>query len=263
MAIDNILINVADVQRSVDFYTTFLDAQVLGKVTDERADLDLVTATITLVHATGSAASTWIPDDLHKGFRHVGFKVAAVDPMVAVLEAANVEFHLRPIDAEGEVRITFFYDPDGTLLELVEGDLQYHEILDEAGVAKERALGVPERPRFDHIGVTIDSVQASEQRYAPFGFVNIGAIHQPSDPRGFDINYLKGGDTVLEVFTFTAAKADRVPQVDAPGFVGVRLTPGQDAATVDPTSIGTLVGTALDGRLVYADTDGLAFSSAR
>ena len=68
---------------------------------------------------------------------------------------------------------------------------------------------------------------------------------------------------MLEVFTFTAPKTDRVPQVDAPGFVGVRLTAGQDVAPVDPTSIGTLVGTALDGRLVYADADGLAFSTER
>jgi len=96
MPISAILINVRDIQRSVDFYTTHLGAQLVGEVTRDRADLDLVTATVHLARTEDSELSTWIPDDLQKGFRHVGFKVAAVDPMVAELDAAGVEFHLRP-----------------------------------------------------------------------------------------------------------------------------------------------------------------------
>jgi catechol 2,3-dioxygenase-like lactoylglutathione lyase family enzyme len=260
MAIDNILINVADVQRSVDFYSTLLQAQVIGEPTEDRADLDLITATITLLRLPAQVSSTWIPDDLQRGFRHVGFKVAEVAPFVIALDAAGVEFHLRPIDAEGDVRITFFYDPDGTLLELVEGDLQYHEVVDAAGVAKERALGVPARPRFDHIGVTVDDLQASEATYAPFGFANIGVIHQPSDPRGFEINYLKGGDTVLEIFTFDAAKSKRAPQLDALGFVSIRLDSAGDGSPADIASVAEVVGVASDGREVFADTDGLGIS---
>ena len=134
MPISNILLNVHDVQRSVDFYVSQLDAEVIGEVTEHSALLDLVTATVRLNRVIEPEASTWIPDDLQKGFRHVGFKVAAVDPLVARLDAAGVEFHLRPIDAEGDVRIAFFFDPDGTLLELVEGDIQYHAIASESGV---------------------------------------------------------------------------------------------------------------------------------
>jgi catechol 2,3-dioxygenase-like lactoylglutathione lyase family enzyme len=254
MPIQNILINVADVARSVDFYTRFLALDLVGEATAERATLDAVTATIELVRIPAGPASTWRPDDLQRGFRHVGFKVASVDPLAAALKAADVPFHLDPLNAEGEVRITFFYDPDGTLLELVEGDLQYHSVANEAGVAAERALGVPERPRFDHVAVTVEDLSATEAFYGPFGFANIGHINQPSDPRGFNIDYLKGGDTVLEIFTYKVEKDYRTPQLDAPGFVAARL---------EGAPSGSEVGTASDGTTVYVDADGFPFSAAR
>jgi len=46
----------------------------------------------------------------------------------------------------------------------------------------------------------------------------MGTIEQPQDLRGFSIGYLKGGDTVLEVFTYDAEKQPREPQLGAPGF---------------------------------------------
>ena len=197
MAIESILINVTDISRSVDFYRRFLRAEVVGDPTPDNAVLDVVTATIDLRRIDGAQASTWDADDLQKGFRHVGFKVARVDPLADDLKAAGVPFHLDPLNAEGEVRITFFFDPDGTLLELVEGDLQYATIADERGVAAERALGVHERQRFDHVSVTVDDFAATQGFYGPFGFEHIGTINQPNDPLGFRIDYLKGGDTVL------------------------------------------------------------------
>ena len=254
MPISKILINVHDVQRSVDFYVSQLDAEVIGEVTEHSALLDLVTATVRLEHVIAPEASTWIPDDLQKGFRHVGFKVAAVDPLVARLDAAGVEFHLRPIDAEGDVRIAFFFDPDGTLLELVEGDIQYHAIASESGVAAERALGVPERPRFDHVALTVDDFAAAERFYAPLDFEHIGTINQPNDPRGFQIDYLKGGDTVLEVFAYESPKLTRDPQLDSLGFVAVQLT---GAAEVDGA---TQVGIVADGRRVFRDSDDFPFT---
>lgn len=254
MAIESILINVTDISRAVDFYTRFLRAEVVGDPTPDHAVLDVVTATIDLRRIDGAQASTWEADDLQKGFRHVGFKVARVDPLADDLKAAGVPFHLDPLNAEGEVRITFFFDPDGTLLELVEGDLQYATIADERGVAAERALGVPERPRFDHVSVTVDDFAATQGFYGPFGFEHIGTINQPNDPRGFRIEYLKGGDTVLEVFTYDADKRGRTPQLDATGFVSARLT------AAAPVEHGVRVDTAADGSTVYADADGFAYS---
>jgi len=251
MAIDNIQINVADIARSVHFYTSFLAAEPVGEQTDDRVTLDLVTATLELVHVADPAVSTWEGADLQRGFRHIGFKVADVDALVSPLKSAGVPFHLDPLEAEGGVRITFFFDPDGTLLELVERDLQYNTVADEGLVAAERALGVPDRPRFDHIAVTVDDFEATKEHYGAFGFAHHGTILQPHDERGFSINYLKGGDTVLEIFTYEAVKHSRTPQLDATGYVAARLA---GSSTTD-----VAVGATADG-IVYADVDGFTYT---
>src|SRR5450756_60886 len=146
MAIHNVLINVSDVARSADFYTRLLGGKPVGEATTDGAVLDFVTATIELRRVDGAVPSTWHEDDQYLGFRHVGFKVAQVDPLAAELRAAGVPFRLEPVDAVGEVRIAFFFDPDGTVLEIVEGQLQYHDIVDRDGVAVAPAL----RPRGGH-----------------------------------------------------------------------------------------------------------------
>jgi catechol 2,3-dioxygenase-like lactoylglutathione lyase family enzyme len=256
MSIDRILIGVADVRRSVDFYSRYLGAAVVGTPTETGATIDVVTAVIEFARLDSPRASTWKGDDLQRGFRHIGFKVADLEARVARLKGGDVPFHLDPLDAEGEVRITFFFDPDGTLLELVQGDLQYHAVIDEAGVAAERALGIPDRPRFDHIAITVEALAATEEFYRDLGFGNIGTIDQPADPRGFGINYLRAGDTVLEVFTYEAEKESRTPRLDAPGFLAATLS----GPAVVPGA--TVVGVAPDGRTVHADADGFAFSLA-
>jgi catechol 2,3-dioxygenase-like lactoylglutathione lyase family enzyme len=253
MAIQNVIINSTDVARSVDFYTKFLEAELVGETTAERAVLDLVTATLEL-RAVPAADSTWVPDDLQRGFRHVGFKVDQVDPRAEVLKSADVPFHLDPLNAEGGVRICFFYDPDGTLLELVEGDLQYAQVLDADGVAAERALGVPERPRFDHVAVTVDDRAATDAFYSPLGFSFIGTIEQPHDERGFSIGYLKSGATVLEVFTYETEKQTRTPQPDAPGFGWAEIAGA--APTAGVTSVENAAGAP-----VLADADGFLFAA--
>ncbi len=254
MSITTVLLNVADVERSVGFYTRFLQAQVVGEVTPEEALLDVVAATIRLVRVTDAAETGWVADDLQRGFRHVGFKVAQIDPMVAELKAAGVRFQLDPIDAEGGVRLTFFYDPDGTLLELVEGPLQYHEVFDQALVDADWALGTPDRPRFDHVAETVRDLAATRAHYAPLGFELMGGIHQPNDPRGYEIAFLRGGDTSLEIFTYDRADtAERAAQLDAPGFVAIGIgAPGGATGEV----VGEVVG-EVAGEQVVTDPDGL------
>jgi hypothetical protein len=95
-------------------------------------------------------------------------------------------------------------------------------------------------------------------RYLPFGFELIGTIHQVNDPRGFEINYLKGGDTVLEVFTFDAPTTDRTPQLNALGFSSLTLA----AAAPSLDGLGDPIGLASDGSTLYADADGLVFAVA-
>ncbi|GAA2078568.1 hypothetical protein GCM10009840_11960 [Pseudolysinimonas kribbensis] len=264
MSIRSVLLNVADVPRAVDFYTRFLAAVPVGEVSEHGADLDLVTATIRLRRVDRAAPSSWIADDLHAGFRHVGFKVAALDPIVAALHEAGVRFHLEPLEAEGGVRLTFFYDPDGTLLELVEGPLQYHEVLDREAVESDWALGTPERPRLDHVAETVADLDRTVAYYAPLGWRHMSGIHQPSDARGFEIAFLRSGDTSLEIFTFDRAElvpaTPRVdvsgsdgPGFDAPGFVAVELDPAPPAGAGDVT---------LDRWRVGTDPDGLAHATA-
>jgi len=249
MPIQKVTINSTDVDRSVDFYTRHLDARVIGEATKDRALLDFVTATLE-VRAVSPSPSSWLPDDLQLGFRHIGFKVDRVDPRAEMLKAVGVPFHLDPLDAEGGVRICFFFDPDGTLLEFVEGDLQYAAVFDSDGVAAERALGVPERPRLDHVAVTVRDRAATEAFFSPLGFSLIGTIEQPNDPRGFRIAYLKSGDTVLEIFTYNAEKQPREPQLDAPGFSHVVL-----AGSRAPDK-----AVHVDGTGVLADPNGLPFA---
>ena len=158
-------------------------------------------------------------------------------------------FHLEPINAEGGVRITFFYDPDGTLLELVEGPLQYHEVYDRDAVEQDWALGDPERPRFDHVAETVDDLDATKEHYAKLGYDLMSGIHQPGDDRGFEINFLRHGDSSLEVFTYERAeKAQRAPQLDAPGFVAVGFGGHGETASAPGEKVG-----AVAGREVYAD----------
>jgi catechol 2,3-dioxygenase-like lactoylglutathione lyase family enzyme len=254
MPIKNVVVNCTDVQRSVEYYAKFLELPLIGEATAERAVLDAVTATIELrAVEAGRDQSTWVGDDLQKGFRHVGFKVDRLDERAEVLKAAGVEFKLDPLDAEGKVRICFFYDPDGTLLEMIQGDLQYAAVLDPEGVARERALGVPARPRFDHIAVTVEDRPATDAFYRDnFGFSFIGTIEQPHDKRGFSIGYLKSGDTVIEVFTYETDKTSRDPQLEVAGFAYAVLAG-------DPPPEATEVA-APDGTPVYVDSDGFAFS---
>jgi catechol 2,3-dioxygenase-like lactoylglutathione lyase family enzyme len=249
VAIHSVLINVADISRSVDFYTRHLGAEVVEE-DDDSAVLDVVTAVIRLARIDSAETSTFDPDDLQAGFRHVGFKVADLDARVADLHAAGVPFQLEPIHAEGDVRITFFYDPDGTLLELVEGPLQYHEVYDREAVDQDWGLGTPDRPRFDHVAETVSDIETTKEYFGGVSYRLMAGLHQPSDPRGFEINFLRDGDTSLEIFTYDGAeKSRRDPQLTAPGFLAVVF---EGSAPAGATPVGHASGFDL-----VTDPDGL------
>jgi catechol 2,3-dioxygenase-like lactoylglutathione lyase family enzyme len=57
--------------------------------------------------------------------RHFALRVTGLDAIAERLRAANVPFTVPPTNANGGVRIAFFTDPDGTLIELIEGELTY------------------------------------------------------------------------------------------------------------------------------------------
>ncbi len=256
MPFRSVIVNVADVAASVDFYRRYLAAEPLD-VHEDRAELDLGTGTLRLVRVMSDApATTWVDDDRQRGFRHVGFRVDRLEPWTDPLHAAGVRFHIEPTDAVGGLRIAFFYDPDGTLLELVEHNPEYDEVLDEALVAAERAMPVPDRPRLDHVALTVPDVPAAVDRWRALGFRPYGTLVPPGDARGLHLTDLRSGDTVLELFAFADPTVRREAQLGARGF---------QAAVVGDTGLppGALppgfypVGPAPDGSAVVADEDGL------
>lgn len=257
MPFSSVVITSTDVERSVAFYRRFLGAELVGAASAEGAELNAVAGTIRLVRAASDApASSWDDDDRQRGFRHVGFKVEQLEPWTDPLQQAGVRFHIEPSATVGGLRIAFFYDPDGTLLEFVEGNADYAEVLDAAAVASERALDVPVRPRFDHVAMTVADVNATVQRYRPLGFVPFGTLEFPDSERGLHITGLRSADTVLELFEFSDPTRARAPQIGCPGFQAAVLS---DARLGDAF---VAVGHAADGTVLYADPEGLLLATS-
>lgn len=246
MAITSVVLHVADVQRSVDFYRRHLHAEVIEQVRD-RAVLDFVTAPLELRHLPSGQPSTWAEDDATRGFRHLGLKVSNLDEIVRSLDGDDIRFRSRPLDIDDiGVRNAFFFDPDGTVIELVENHLKYHVVIDGRGVAAEQSMPAPDRPRFDHVGHTVEDLEPALHRYASAGFTNIGRLQWPP----MHLEFLRADGTVIELFKIPRPSIGNPPVVDSYGFAGVTMEPM-------PVDL-TLVGDLGDGRSLFVDPDDMA-----
>jgi catechol 2,3-dioxygenase-like lactoylglutathione lyase family enzyme len=217
-------VNVTDLDRSVDFYTRHLELPVIDtpQLEGDGAWLDGGPVVIRLHRRVDGKPSRWIADDLQLGFRHFGFAVTGLDERVELLHEAGVRFHLEPLDATGGVRITFFYDPDGVLLEYIQGHLDYHKMWNADIVDEVRARPAPARPTFDHVAMTARDQAATIDFYrSTLGFDVSGQLFFDDDPRGFEITYLHAGETVIELFTFAAEKSPS-PWSAAEATIGFR-----------------------------------------
>jgi catechol 2,3-dioxygenase-like lactoylglutathione lyase family enzyme len=148
-----------------------------------------------------------------------------------------VRFHLEPLDATGNVRITFFFDPDGVLLEFIQGHLDHHEVWNADIVEEVRARPLPARPTFDHVAMTVRDHDDTVDFYRrTLGFDVGGRLFLSEDPRGFDISYLHAGETVIELFTFADDKSPSPWSADPTtiGFRHVGFAPDESSgATLD------------------------------
>ena len=128
-AFEHVTITVSDLERSIDFYQRVLGFKVLGMLEQNGGDfkivyLDAGGATIELFHFKEKGRPLTEAKDLDIGIKHIGFKVDNVDEAVKKLKETGVRFTLEPFDATGGVRIAFFKDPDGILIELIQGELE-------------------------------------------------------------------------------------------------------------------------------------------
>jgi catechol 2,3-dioxygenase-like lactoylglutathione lyase family enzyme len=124
---DHVAVTVHDMERSVDFYRDLLGFEVVGQLLLDDGTFKIVYlrsggAHLELFAFRKAAVATPVGvSDSVGGFKHLALQTSEVDAVAARLEAAGVTFTVEPMDAAGGVRLAFFRDPDGNLLELVSG----------------------------------------------------------------------------------------------------------------------------------------------
>ncbi len=147
--IDHLNIVVADLARSVTFYTEVLgfvktaDVRMTGAWIEEIIGLKGVEGLVAFVELPGGGgpriellqyvapAGVALPENSRAntlGLRHVAFRVDNIAGMAAKLRASGVTLFSDPVKvpqgivkfAAGDKSLCYFLDPDGTILELCE-----------------------------------------------------------------------------------------------------------------------------------------------
>jgi catechol 2,3-dioxygenase-like lactoylglutathione lyase family enzyme len=223
--VHHISITVSDIERSLAFYRDLLGLPVTGVVTLGGENGLVIhfldagnNALLELFSFTNAVAvpSDFVYDDRQVGARHLAFKVEDVDAVAAHVRAAGVEFTLEPLDAVGGVRIAFFKDPDGTLVEIVAGELDYHVWGQPRLPVALPAAGAPHGSAltYDHVALTVADLPVSLDFYQRvLGLPLLGELHF-GDARGFRIAYLQMGNSVLELFAYDVPTLPRYESAD-------------------------------------------------
>jgi catechol 2,3-dioxygenase-like lactoylglutathione lyase family enzyme len=146
--IDHINIVVADLARSVKFYTEVLgfkkthDVTMEGDWIEQIIGLRGVKGLVAFVEAPGGGMrielleykappGVALPENSRantRGLRHIAFRVENIGAMAAKLRAAGVTLFSDPVKvpqgvvkfAAGDKTLLYFLDPDGVILELAE-----------------------------------------------------------------------------------------------------------------------------------------------
>lgn len=123
---DHIAITVVDMARSVKFYRDVMGFAVMGRV-QPREGFTIVCvdigndAFLELFHFASGSRPLGNFENSDVGLKHLAFKVDDVDSVVTKLKQHNVEFTVEPTNASGGIRVAFFKDPDGNILEVIQG----------------------------------------------------------------------------------------------------------------------------------------------
>ena len=251
----HVAVTVSDIQRSLAFYRDLLGFPFLGRLHfggESGMVIDFLdignNALLEIFSFTNAPAkpADFVYDDRQLGLRHMAFRVDNVDAVAARVRQAGVEFTLEPLDAVGGVRIAFFKDPDGTLVEIVQGELDYHVPGQSRLPAAVPVRGAPSGSEltYDHVAVTVADLQQSLAFYhGSLGFPLLGQLDFKDD-RGFRIAYLQVGNSVLELFAFAVPTIPRTwnPDVTVLGLKHVAVVVDDvDAVTAQLSAKGVPV----------------------
>lgn len=263
--IRHVEIGCRDVAASTEFYRDLLGFRPYERGGPDEQWLSAGPAELRLVPADTDDSGGWRYDDLQRGFRHIGLKVGSVDRQAERVAQAGVPFAVEPKQAYGGVRLCFFQDPDGTVLEFIEGHLDYDKTwtpeLAEAERAAHAARPADAPPRFDHVAVTVADATATIDFYRTvFGYPVIGQLLNPKDTRGFEITYLQAGSAVLEVFAFGV---DTEPTPWRPGRRARGIDRVAVAGDADTAGRATESGGQVVSGGLLTDRDGIALDVIR
>ncbi|MDR1431972.1 MAG: VOC family protein [Propionibacteriaceae bacterium] len=263
MTVKGIGIYCADTAASVAFYQHYLGARVAGKAGDVTTlELD-GGGVVELIQLSAEDAKAPIPDcdDGREGFWHIGVRVKDVAPLAAELHQAGVGFFIEPVfNPIAKVWCAFFYDPDGTVIELVGGDQEYSQVFDAAAAARRRAVPLGSAALFEHVAFTTGDWPTCRVRWEAAGYTVIGTLDlSEGDERGMLLYYL-GDDRglIVEVFTYTVQTNPPLDPAVRRGFAGILADePTRSQLPLSPA------GRLADGRTRYFDDAGLAVIDAR
>lgn len=120
--IHHTMLPVADLDRSIGFYTRLLGMKPMGRRTDETRRVEVGHVgygdqpTLELTKDVSESA----PDAVKPTGIHVGIQVSDLQRLCGVLESEHVSF-LQPLKGLGGRRlVAWIRDPDGHALELIE-----------------------------------------------------------------------------------------------------------------------------------------------
>ena len=130
-AIDHIGIITNNLQQSVEFYTDVLGFSISAKIEMDDAGFSAIFvekngSKIELIGYRGIITERSEGVEIKMGGSsipindHITFTVDEIAATVTELKEKGVEFGLEPIQVEGGMKIAFFKDPNGMLIELVE-----------------------------------------------------------------------------------------------------------------------------------------------
>ena len=122
-AIEHIHFLCADPEKTAGFFSTYLDAEEIERVTMPDwliIRLRIGPAIIALSPKRGDQVLADPPSPPYRGFSHIGLTVAAVDELVERMRADGVPVTVEPFEIAPGVRAAYVLAPDDIELELLQ-----------------------------------------------------------------------------------------------------------------------------------------------